>query len=75
MRNWDRNIFALAVVGLIFLAGILIGHYEYWPFETLHRAAAAARALRDAYFPAEGLNSAHVAPCRRRSPLGAGRHQ
>jgi hypothetical protein len=53
MRNWEKLVFAVAVAVFVFLGGIVVGKFQYWPYDYLNRAKDAANALWVAYFPAE----------------------
>jgi hypothetical protein len=53
MRNWERLAFALALFVFVFLGGIVVGKYQYWPYDALNQAKDAARAMWVAYFPDE----------------------
>ena len=45
--------FAIAVAVFMFLVGIVVGKYQYWPYSQLNAAKDAAEALWVSYFPAE----------------------
>ena len=53
MRAWERWLFAVAVVVIVFLGGIVVGKYQYWPYDALNRGKDAATALWLRQFPSE----------------------
>jgi hypothetical protein len=42
LRHWERYLFTLAIIGLMFLVGVAVGKYEIWPFAVLNAARDAA---------------------------------
>lgn len=61
MRHWERLLFLVALLLLAFAGGVLVGKYQYWPYDTLNRANDAARAVWFTWFPDEVpvFNSPH----------------
>jgi hypothetical protein len=53
MRYLEGFAFAVAVGIFIFLGGIVVGKYQYWPYDVLNQARDATRALWVSHFPQE----------------------
>ena len=70
MRILEKLVFAAAVALFVFLGGIVVGKYQYWPYDHLKRAKDAAKALWVAYFPAERPVFAQSVQARAASPAG-----